>query len=180
VFAALGVKLTERKKSKMKLKPILALAAGLLVFGAAPTLAQGTAVGTMAVGATVARTCTLSATNLAFGTLSVTANTTATSVVTVVCNGVSTVPSFTVGLGENEKAATPLRQMKSTAGDLVPYLLSVTAGGAELAVDGAVVLVAVVATDNFEATIYGAVPFSSAYPLGEYTDTVVLTAAYTP
>ena len=131
----------------------------------------------MSVSAEVTRTCTLSAAPLAFGSLSVVAVNNASAVVTLVCNGTSTVTTILVGMGAN--AEDTQRNMLSGT-DLVPYTLHVLeAGGADIATNGAVTLVQDGTTNTYNTTLFGKVQPSTAYQMGSYSDTVVLTAAYT-
>jgi spore coat protein U-like protein len=144
-------------------------------------LAQAqTAVGEMGVSAVVARACTLSAEPLAFGTLSETEVTSGSAVVTLECNGVSTVTTILVGMGANPEPPTTQRNLAAGT-DLVPYTLHVLeAGGADIATDGAVTLVQVGVTNTYTTTLYGKIQPNTAYPMGSYADTVILTANYAP
>ncbi|MDR7126717.1 spore coat protein U domain-containing protein [Pseudotabrizicola sp. 4114] len=163
----------------MNIRSVPAVAAGMML--AAVSLAQAqTAVGEMGVSATVSRTCTLSAAPLAFGTLSVSAVTNGSAVVTLVCNGTSTVTTILVGMGANAAPPTTQRNLASGS-DLVPYTLHVLeAGGADIATEGAVTLVRVGTTNTYNTTLYGKIQPNSAYPMGTYGDTVILTAVYAP
>lgn len=163
----------------MKCKFIPALVAGCMVIAAGSAHAL-TATGQMGVSAEVSRTCTLSSAPLAFGTLSTDAVTGASAVVTLVCNGVSTVTTILVGMGANPQPPTTQRNMISGT-SLVPYTLHVLeAGGADIATEGAVTLVKDGITNTYTATLYGKVQPSTAYAMGSYSDTVVLTAVYAP
>ena len=160
----------------MKIHFVPALVAGSMLFATGFAQAQ-TATGEMSVSAEVTRTCTLSAAPLAFGSLSVVAVNNASAVVTLVCNGTSTVTTILVGMGAN--AEDTQRNMLS-ATDLVPYTLHVLeAGGADIATNGAVTLVQDGTTNTYNTTLFGKVQPSTAYQMGSYSDTVVLTAAYT-
>ena len=160
-------------------KFIPALVAGLIVFAAGSVHAE-TATGEMGVSAEVSRTCTLSAAPLAFGTLSADAVTSASAVVTLVCNGTSTVTTILVGMGANPAPPTTQRNMISGT-SLVPYTLHVLeAGGADIATAGAVTLVKVGTTNTYNATLYGKIQPSTDYAMGSYSDTVILTAVYLP
>lgn len=160
----------------MKIHFVLALVAGSILFATGFAQAQ-TATGEMSVSAEVTRTCTLSAAPLAFGSLSVVAVNNASAVVTLVCNGTSTVTTILVGMGAN--AEDTQRNMLSGT-DLVPYTLHVLeAGGADIATNGAVTLVQDGTTNTYNTTLFGKVQPSTAYQMGSYSDTVVLTAAYT-
>jgi spore coat protein U-like protein len=163
----------------MKYKFIPALVAGSMAFFAGSVHAQ-TATGEMGVSAEVSRTCTLSAAPLAFGTLSADAVTSASAVVTLVCNGISTVTTILVGMGANPEPPTTQRNMISGT-SLVPYTLHVQeADSADIATDGAVTLVKDGSTNTYTATLYGKVQPSTAYAMGSYSDTVILTAVYAP
>ena len=164
----------------MKSKHIVLAVAVSLLAGTNLALAQ-TATGTMGVGAQVTRTCTLSAEDLAFGDLSVDTVNTASAVVTLVCNGVSTVTTVLVGMGENAAPVTQRNMVSGTGTDLVPYTLHVLeAGGADIATEGAVTLVQVGTTNTYEVTLYGRSQPSTGYAMGTYSDVVILTAIYAP
>jgi spore coat protein U-like protein len=161
----------------MKIRSVTALVAGSMLFLMGLAQAQ-TATGEMGVSAEVTRTCTLSAAPLAFGALSVLAVNNASSVVTLACNGTATVTTILVGMGANALPPTTQRNMISGA-NLVPYTLHVLAtGGADIATNGAVTLVQDATTNTYNTTLYGKVQPSTAYQMGSYSDTVVLTAAY--
>ena len=162
----------------MKIRFVPALVAGSMFFAVGLAQAQ-TATGDMGVSAEVTRTCTLSAAPLAFGTLSVLAVNSGSAVVTLVCNGTSTVTTILVGMGANPEPPTTQRNMISGT-DVVPYTLHVLeAGGADIATDGAVTLVQEGTTNTYSATLYGKIQPSTTYQMGSYSDTVVITAAYT-
>jgi spore coat protein U-like protein len=149
---------------------------------AGTNLAQAqTATGTMGVGAEVNRNCTLSAVNLNFGNLSVDTTNTTSAVVTLACNGVSTVTTVLVGMGENAAPATQRNMKLGTGTDVVPYTLHVlAAGGADIATEGAVTLVKVGTTNTYQVTLYGRSQPSTDYAMGTYSDSVLLTAVYAP
>jgi spore coat protein U-like protein len=162
----------------MKIRFVPALVVGSMFFAVGLAQAQ-TATGDMGVSAEVTRTCTLSAAPLAFGTLSVLAVNSGSAVVTLVCNGTSTVTTILVGMGANPEPPTTQRNMISGT-DVVPYTLHVLeAGGADIATDGAVTLVQEGTTNTYSATLYGKIQPSTTYQMGSYSDTVVITAAYT-
>jgi spore coat protein U-like protein len=162
----------------MKIRLVPALVVGSMLFAAGLAQAQ-TATGQMGVSAEVTRTCTLSAAPLAFGTLSVLEVNSGSAVVTLVCNGTSTVTTILVGMGANPEPPTTQRNMISDT-NLIPYTLHVLeAGGADIATDGAVTLVQEGTTNTYSATLYGKIQPSTAYQMGSYSDTVVITAAYT-
>lgn len=157
-----------------------ALVAGSMVFAGSLAHAQ-TATGSLGVTAEVTRTCTLSASTIAFGELSAAAVNKADTVVTVVCNGASSVSSLTVGMGENA-ASGAQRVMTNADADSMPYTLHVAEGDdTDIAADGAITVVDDSAESNtFGATIYGEIEASTDYQMGSYSDTVVLTAVYGP
>ena len=145
-------------------------------------LAQAeTATGTVGVGAEIIRTATFLAENLTFGNLSVGTANTASAVVTLAFNGVSTDTTVLVGMGENAAPATQRNMKLGTGTDVVPYTLHVLeAGGADIATEGAVTLVKVGTTNTYQVTLYGRSQPSTDYAKGTYSDAVVLTAVYAP
>ena len=154
--------------------PALVVGAMLFANGA---LAQ-TATGEMGVSAQVTRTCTLSSASLDFGGLSVLQVNSDSAVVTLVCNGTSTVTTVLVGMGAN---AAPATQRNMISGEnTIPYTLHVLeTGGADIATEGAVTLVQEGTTNTYSLTLYAKIQPSADYQIGSYSDTVVLTAAYT-
>jgi len=162
----------------MKIRLVPALVAGSMLFVVGLAQAQ-TATGNMGVSAEVTRTCTLSAAPLAFGNLSVLEVNSGSAVVTLTCNGTSTVTTILVGMGTNPDPATTQRNLASGT-DRVPYTLhELEAGGADIASAGAVTLVQDGTTNTYSATLYGKIQPSTTYQMGSYSDTVVITAAYT-
>ena len=149
---------------------------------AGTNLAQAqTATGTMGVGAKVVRTVTLSAGDLLFGDLSVDRANSASAVVTLAFNGVSTVSTVLVGMGKNAAPATQRNMKLGTGTDMVPYTLHVLeAGGADIATEGAVTLVKVGTTNTYQVTLYGWSQPSTEYAMGTYSDVIILTAVYSP
>ena len=149
---------------------------------AGTNLAQAqTATGTMGVGAKVTRTVALSAGDLLFGDLSVGTANTASAVVTLAFNGVSTDTTVLVGMGENAAPATQRNMKLGTGTDVVPYTLHVLeAGSADIATEGAVTLVRVGTTNTYQVTLYVRSQPSTDYAKGTYNDDVFLTAVYAP
>lgn len=162
----------------MKILCLPALVAGTML--AAVTFAQAqTATGEMGVSATVARTCTLSSAPMAFNTLSTTDVSNASALVTLVCNGTSTVTTVLVGMGGNADTQRKMIMQPGTA--LLPYTLHLgEGGGVDIATEGAVTLERQADTNTYSATLYGKIQPSTSYAMGAYTDTVVLTAVYAP
>lgn len=164
----------------MKFICLPTLIVGSMLFAGSFAQAQ-TATGEMGVSAEVTRTCTLSSSTLAFGELSTAAVNTANSLITLVCNGASTVTTVTVGMGDNAETGTQRKMISGT--DVVPYTLHVLAtDNTDILTDGAITLVKETETDSntYNATIYGKIVASTDYQMGSYSDTVVLTAVYAP
>lgn len=164
----------------MKILCLPALVAGTMLAAASFAQAQTTATGQMGVSATVSRTCTLSAAAMAFGTLSTTEVSNATALVTLTCNGASTVSTMLVGMGASPLPPTTQRNMIMGAeGPVVPYTLHIDeARTTDIATDGAVTLVKQSETNTYTATLFGKMQPSTNYAMGAYADTVVLTAVY--
>lgn len=160
----------------MKYSYFSAFACGFVFIGVTSGSA-GVDTVTMGVGATVSRTCSVTTADLAFGALSVSGINASTATVSVVCNGIAPAPSVTLDVGGNT-AGPGLRNMINTAGDFVPYILSITAGAAEIAADAGMTLTAGSPASTYSGTIYGAIAGSELYQIGGYTDSVVLTLTY--
>ncbi len=160
----------------MKFFCLPALVAGSMFFAVPFSHAQ-TATGEMGVTAEVTRTCILSATTLAFDEVNPSEVSNGNAVVTLVCNGVSTVSTVLVGEGETHETQ---RQM-ADGDNRVPYTLHVVENdGTDIASDGAVTLDHETGTNTYTATIFGDIQPSSEYQMGSYSDTVILTAIYGP
>lgn len=144
----------------------------------ATVTAAATATGTMAVTALVADTCTISATPLAFATLSASTvtNEVAPAVISVICTSAKTGATITLGGGLNENSGQ--RRMIDATTNYVPYnVFSDAAHGSGVAVDGAIYsgnLTAIVPT---LVNVYGQVPQGS-YAFGAYADAVTVTLNY--
>lgn len=137
-----------------------------------------TATGEMGVSAQVTRNCTLTSAPLDFDSLSILAVNSSSAVVTLIYNGTSTVTTILVGMGAT---AAPATQRNMISGEnTIPYTLHLLeTGGADIATEGAVTLVQQGTTNTYSLTLYGKVQPSAGYQIGSYSDTVVLTAAYT-
>jgi|SRR5450432_3866733 len=101
---------------------LTAIGVAVLLAGLSGSAVAGSASTTFTVSATVLSNCTISATNLSFGTynpLSVTANT-ATGSVTITCTKSA---ASTIGMDNGLNFASATRSMKSGAGDLINYTL---------------------------------------------------------
>lgn len=163
----------------MKFRCIPALVAGSMLFA---NVAQAVDItGQMNVSAQVGQSCTLGATPLDFGVVS-TATVTKGAVVTLVCTSALTAdPTVLVGGGQNE-IATPFRQLKSQAGDLIPWNLALLSTPTTiLAPNGAITL-------NLDSSVSPNFSYSQSltaeimagtYETGMYLDVVQLTATYT-
>lgn len=163
----------------MKFFCLPALVAGSMFFAVPLSHAQ-TATDEMGVSAEVTRTCILSATTLAFGDVSTTEVSNGNAVVTLVCNGVSTVDAVLVDMGETPDPPTTQRQM-ADGDNRVPYTLHVVENdGTDIAENGAVTLAHETGTNTYTAAIFGDIQPSSEYQMGSYSDTVILTAVYAP
>ena len=163
-----------------KLLPIAVIA--LNVTAVTSAVHAATAEDTMTVSATVARTCTVSADPLAFGTVSET-GATASSTVAITCTAGSTTDEPTVAFsgGLNLNATSGLRQM--VGGDsttaLVPYTLSAASGGTNLTPTTAVATTAADGGTSYSAPVYGSIA-AGTYQIGTFSDTVTVTVTYAP
>jgi hypothetical protein len=155
-----------------------ALVAGTMLFGFSPAVA-GSITGQMSVSASVGQACTLAATPLAFGALGIEAKV-ATTTITLDCSGPGTLATVLVGGGQNQNAATPFGQLKSGAGDMIPWTMMLTPATAVIAADGAVTLVPSTVQDNsYSVALVAEIAGSDAYVEGMYVDVVTLTTTYT-
>lgn len=162
----------------MKFICLPALVAGTMLASFTPAVAQ-TITGQMNVSASVGLACTLSATPLEFGALPTSASATATTTITLACSGPGAIATVKVGGGENQSAATPFRQLRSGENDFIPWTMTLSSGGATIAVDGAVTLELSTAQSNsFSVTLAAEIVGSDDYPVGMYVDVVTLTTEY--
>lgn len=146
------------------------------------SITAGTAAGTMAVSASVASFCTLSATEMAFGAVSETAHTTASSVITLSCNATGITPT-TVIVGGGLNSAhdiTTVRAMNSGT-DFLSYKLVLAASTlTDMAADEVATLAAGSPATTFSVTLYGDIAPGSNPAKGIYSDTIGLTVSFTP
>lgn len=155
---------------------VILLAVSFIV--AAVEAMAATATGTLNVSATVADTCTVSGTDLAFGTLSTTAASVEVTpgVVTVTCT--SAKASITVTLDGGLNASGGTRRMSNGAGSTVPYSVYASAGrSSAIAVGGQLYQGAIAAATPTGLNVYGSVVAGN-YNAGSYTDTLTVTAVY--
>jgi len=154
---------------KASLSVCMACLAGL---AAVPAGAANTST-TFTVSATVVATCSVSASNLAFGSYTGTGNTDQTTTVTVTCgNGTG----YSVALNDGANASGSTRRMANGSNYLAYELYSdsgrTTVWNAAAPVAG---------TGNGGAqtlTVYGRIPTGQSVPAGAYTDTVQVTVTY--
>lgn len=155
-----------------------------LFFGmanAAPAAIAQTATTTFPVTATVLKSCSVSATPLAFGTYNPTSATPldATTTLSVLCT-VGT--SFTVGLNAGTAAgATVTTRQMSNGANRLNYALFQQAGrttnwGNTPGTDTPPATTAPVTPSAL--TVYGRVPAGQNVPAGDYTDTITVTVNY--
>jgi hypothetical protein len=163
--------------SNMKILSITVLVAGTMLATFTPVVAE-TITGQMNVSASVGQACTLSATPMAFGALT-DVSATATTTITLTCSGAGTLATVAVGGGQNQSADTPFRQLRSGAGDLIPWTMMLTPATAIIAADAAVTLVPSISQNNsFSVTLVAEIAASVDYPAGMYVDVVTLTTEY--
>lgn len=152
-----------------------ALAAG--GFGGHAYAAQST--GTFAVSATVAASCTVSGTSLAFGSFdALGANVDSTSTLTATCTNGS---AYTIGLNEGTTAAgtTTVRKMVHTDGiNTLDYTLSaISSGGANWGGVGEAGVAAGTGNGAGQSiTVFGRIPTGQSSAItGAYSDTITAT-----
>lgn len=129
--------------------------------------------------ASVAKQCTVSATDIDFGTQGpLMSDALATSTITAKCT--NTTP-YQIGLDDGSNASSGTRRMKrSSAGNYVSYELYRDSGrtlrwGETLNVDR---VGATGSATNQSFTVYGRVPAQTTPPAGSYADTVKVTVTY--
>jgi spore coat protein U-like protein len=151
----------------------------LLALGCAPVLAA-TATTTFTVTATVAAACTISATDLAFGTYSPAAAlpTDGSSTVTTTC---TLAAPYNIGLNAGTGAGATVAARKMTSGaNLLTYSLFQDA--ARLVVWGNTIgtdTVALVGTGLVvPTTVFGRIPALQNVAVGSYTDTITATVTF--
>ncbi len=156
----------------------------LLAFGAAavPSAAAAGQVGTMfTVSATVLDACSVTATDLAFGSYLPTAGSaaTASSTVEVTCTGGS---AYTVALdGGTTTGNVNARAMTDGAAHDLGYGLYTTSGYTTVWGDGSASTVTQGGTGNNAAqdyTVYGRLPAGQFVPPGNYNDVVGVTVNF--
>ena len=161
-----------------RLLPVMTLASAALLPSAATAQTATTQFG---VSLTIEAECTITATDMAFGSQAIVgAAASATSAVTVLCTeGVDYSIGLNAGLGAG--ATVSARQLTGPGGELVTYSLFQDAAfsvvwGNTPDVD---TVDAAAATGTPQViTIYGQVPGGQSAPAGTYTDTITATITY--
>ena len=174
--------------SKRSVKHVTTLGLGLLALGmiaAGPALAQ-TATEDLSVTATVASSCTISTTAVAFGpynpaTTHLAAPLDANGAVTVSCTLDAPV-AITLGQGADPLGGStpdvPLRQMASGA-NLLPYSLFQETGRTTVWGDTIGTGVTTTGTGVSQSfPVFGRIPAAQNVPAGSYADTVVATVTF--
>lgn len=140
-----------------------------------------TETGTMGVSATVVRTCTVTSTPLAFGTLNNAANNDASSTVTVTCTAGSSTDTPRVTFSSGAHAGTGgQRQMRGgdSGNAFLPYGLFSDVGRANSLLSTTPVDLS---TSNngvaYNVDVYGRVP-AGTYEKGNFSDSVTITLTY--
>lgn len=160
-------------------KHISYLGASALTLVLAATSAQAEfRTSNLGVSATVEDNCTVSASSVAFGQLSASGSGDETTAgnIEVVCTAEK--PNVTVTLDGGQNADGAMRQMASSGGDFVPYMLHSDAAHNEtVSVDGAVYTGPIRTAQPQNIPVYGQVPEGN-YSAGSYADTVLVTLTY--
>ena len=158
--------------------------AGAVLLGAATPALAGTTNTNLSVTATVAASCTVSATAMAFGTVNTLAATAddATSTMSVTCTP-GTAWTATAGLGSGTGATFAVRKMTVAATtNTLNYTLYTDSGRTIVWGDGVAPTGTLTGTGNGavqSSTIYGRVPGSQGTAaVGSYTDTVAVTVTF--
>lgn len=159
------------------------LAVALLIAPAASF--AGTATSNMAVSATVANNCTISAGALAFGSYDSVAGTQVdgTATLTVACT-IGSTNAITLGQGANADAgssdAAPLRRMNDGGSNYISYDLYSDAGRTTVWGNtvGTSASYTAASSASSAVTVYGRITASQDVPAASYTDTVVATITF--
>lgn len=159
-------------------KRLITILAAASLMGATASAPAATAIGSMAVSATVLASCIVAATPMAFGNYSSTQLDSTASVVVTCSNGTS----YNVGLdaGTGTGASVSTRKMTGTSGASLNYALYKDASRST-------VWGTTVGTDTLAGTgtglaqtlnVYGRISASQYPGAGAYADTVVVTVTY--
>jgi len=170
----------------MKLSKFLAAMTtlGALTVSADRSVMAGASVTNLPVNVTVTSNCTITATAVAFpaydpvGTHASTPDDTSSGAVIVACTkGVTA----SIGLGFGQNATASPRNMKSSAGDLLPYDLYKDAPGGAIWGNAGTAMLSTGAALTKAArtfTVYGRIPSGRDVPATTYSDTVVATVNF--
>jgi len=146
--------------------PMLALAGG-----SAMAATTGTS---FTVSATVVASCSVSATNLAFGSYTGSSNLDQTSTVSVTCtNGTD----YSVALNDGANASGSTRRMLSGGSNYLSYEMYSDAGRSTVW-NAATPVTGTGSGVAQSLTVYGRVPSGQNVPAGSYSDTVQVTVTY--
>lgn len=152
-----------------------------LAFVSTPAFAGSPATTTIAVSATVANTCTLTAGSLAFGAYSG-AKLSVTGTFSANCtNGADFIVALDKGIGSGATLANRLMTNTTNAAFTLGYTIFTTAGGATVWGDGNSGSSTVTEVGTGSATtynVYGVIPASEPALSGTYQDTVTATVTY--
>lgn len=132
---------------------------------------------TFAVSATVDKNCTLSATNINFGSHGIlSAAVTANGHLTLKCTSTM---SYTVALGNGNNGSSPTARNMKLGSSLITYGLYKDNGFASPWGDtGGTVATGTGSGANQDLTVYGRVPAQATPAAGTYTDTIIVTVTY--
>lgn len=153
-----------------------ALAAGLLLLSAVAEASTTTT--TFNVTATVQTSCTVSATDMAFGDYlaSAPSDTSSTSTITVTC---SLLTPYTIGLNSGNHASGGTRRMASGTSRLAYELYSDPSRTSIFGTVAAGLGVSGIGTGAAApTTVYGAIPRSQIVAPGSYADVITVTVEY--
>jgi len=145
---------------------------GVLGLLATPALG-GTASNTLTVTATVAATCSVSASSLNFGTYTVSTNTDQSGNISVTC---TTGTPYTVELDGGTNASGSTRRMVNASSYLTYELYTDSGRGTVWNNTNTVAGTGTGAAQSIP--LYGRIPSSQNVPAGTYTDTVQITVTY--
>jgi spore coat protein U-like protein len=172
------MKLTNAIKSALPIAVLGFLALGLTSTPAAATTTNTT---TFTVSATVAASCSITGTNLVFGSYTG-AVTTATSAITVTCNAAST--PYNVGLNVGAHGTGSYARNMANGANLLSYGLFQNAAwttnwGTTVGTDTEAGTSSATAMTASTVTVYGQIPANQVVaPLGAYTDTITASITY--
>lgn len=158
----------------MKMPPVRLVT--LALFGCLanlPAAHAATATTTFTVTASVAATCSTSATNMAFGAYSGTVID-QTSTITVTCTNTT---GYTVALDNGDNYSAPNRRMNN-AGSYLNYELYSDAGRTTRWGDNPDWVSGAGTGSAQNLTVYGRLPAGQALFIGSYTDTIEVTVTY--